>query len=659
MNIRDDISTEHILWALFGLVLAMLPHAARFSPWMMISFVSLASWRVLGALGLLPLPDRDHLALWLLKHVLAIAAFLAIYVSYHGQLGRNAGLLLLTTLLGLKVVEMRAHRDFYVVSLLGYFLVVTNFFYSQTMAMAGYMLVAVIFITAGLIRFNASTHALSAVACVRLAGLMLLQSLPLMAIAFLLFPRIPGPLWGVPQDARGAVTGLTDEMTIGHISRLSLSDEIAFRAAFDGPIPRAVDRYWRGPVLWHTDGTTWRAGTIGDGHTTAVVRLGESFHYTVTLEPHDKRWLYGLEMVTYTGNRARSTSDLRLLARNPVKRRIRYTLVSSTRYAVTEITPEEKLAALRLPAEKHLQARRLANSWRETSRSQQGLITKALDYFNRESFRYTLTPRLLTGDSVDQFLFETREGFCEHYAAAFVVLMRAAGIPARVVTGYQGGEFNAVGDYLVIRQRDAHAWAEVYLDGSGWKRVDPTAAVAPGRVSLGIRDLLPNRNALAILGDNQTATAVWNKMREVWDAANYGWAQWVLGYSPQRQRQLLDTAGLIDWDYGTLITVLTLSLATITLILGWLVIRQKQADEDPITRTYGRFCKKLARIGIERHASEGPLDFARRVARARGDLDADVHAITQLYVQIRYAGNPIDPKRFSRRVKEFSPARRD
>lgn len=657
MSVANGIDRTHVLWALLCLSLALIPHAGRFSAWMLVCFGALAAWRVAGEYDLLPLPDRRHAALWVLKQLLAVAAFIAIYITYQGQLGRDAGIALLTALLGLKMLELHNDRDYYVVMFLAYFLVVTNFFYSQTITTALSMLVVVVTVTAGLIRFNASDPVLGVRACMLLATRYVAQAIPLMIVGFFLFPRIPGPLWGLPQESNAAVTGLSEEMTIGHITELGVSDEIAFRVAFDGETPPARQLYWRGPVMWHTDGRSWRAGDIGDGMARPVAATGRTYRYTVTLEPHDRRWMFGIEAVTRLDEDVRQTSDFRLLAPRPIKRRLRYTLESRVDFRLPDITPGERAAALALPPDAHPRTRDLVAALRSRAPGDDALITAALRYFNDEAFAYTLTPRPLRGDTIDGFLFDTREGFCEHYAAAFVTLMRAAGIPARVVTGYQGGEFNSVSDYMIVRQRDAHAWAEVYLVERGWVRIDPTAAVAPERVSLGINRALPQQRLLPLLDADSAAGNAWRQIANAWDALNYGWSQWVLGYTPKRQRQLLDDAGLEDWDYGTLIIVLTVAVAVLMGVLALLVLRRAGQQGDPAVVAYRLFCRKLAHAGFERLPHEGPYDFARRVCRERGDLAADVQLITDTYAAIRYAGEQLSRTRLNELVRDFTANR--
>ena len=310
------------------------------------------------------------------------------------------------------------------------------------------------------------------------------------------------------------------------------------------------------------------------------------------LEPHGERWLLGLDAVTHVGDSARANADLSLVARNPVKKRLRYHLESAPAYAAHALSAPERAAALKLPDARHPKALALAQQWRASEPNPAAIVAHALDYFRQQGFVYTLLPPALPRDSVDQFLFETHAGFCEHYAASFVVLMRAAGVPARVVTGYQGGEYNDLSDYLVIRQRDAHAWAEVYLPKEGWTRVDPTAAVAPSRLSLGIDSLRGARTPLAILDRNSAAVAAWRRMSAVWDAVNFQWAQWVLGYSAQRQLALFNRFGFEEVNFSNLMFALTGMLALLMSVLALLMLRDG-ASHDPLLVAYTRFCGKL------------------------------------------------------------------
>jgi len=657
MSVRGGITARDLLWCCGGITLALAPHVTRLPPLLPLIFVLLLTWRLLGAYRQVKLPNRENRGLWVLTQIGALLLFAVVYNHYQGQMGRDAGVALLSGLVGLKLLEMKESRDFYVVCFLAYFLVVTNFFYSQAIATAAFLLGVTVVITAALARFN-SPPQLSDVACARLAARMVAESVPVMICCFVLFPRLTGPLWGMPGADDHGVTGLSDQMEIGRIANLGMSDEVAFRVQFDGARPRARDLYWRGPVLWETDGRRWQAGDVARaGSAAAVIARGARFRYEILLEPHGERWLLGLDAVTATGNAGRSTRALELIARLPVKKRMRYTLESATAYSLPDITDDERRTALALPASAHPRSRELAARWRAEARDDNAVIQAALAHFAADPYAYTLTPPALDGDPIDGFLFDTKQGFCEHYAAAFVVLMRASGIPARIVTGYQGGEFNGVSDYMLIRQRDAHAWSEVYLPQQGWVRVDPTAAVAPERVSLGIGEFHAAEAPLKMLSDNAAAVAMWRNARQLWDAANYQWSQWVLGYSPQRQRDLMASLGVQDVSVADLVIALTCALALFLAALGWWLMRGRRPRGGPATRAYAEFCRRLARIGFARDAHEGPLEYAERIADARADLAPAVRDISRLYSLLHYADAPTGTEALRQRVRAFRPTR--
>lgn len=656
-----------VAWAFLATTIAMLPHSTRFSVWLMLAFVAMGSWRVLGAFKVVRLPDRKYLSVWLLKQCFAIGIFVATYLSFDGQLGRDAGVAMLTALLGLKLLEMRTPRDFYIVMFLAYFLVVTNLFYSQTLLTAGYMVVVVIVVTAGLIFYNGERGGLKLKESFKLSTLYCLQAVPIMVIAFILFPRIPGPLWGVPQNAADGVTGLSDEMTIGNISKLGVSDEIAFRVEFVGSEPRAQELYWRGPVFWQTDGVTWRGGqknivprassANSDPNLSLVneTALTKRYDYHVIVEPHGEKWVFALDHPRSSEPRLNISFDHQALAPKAINRRARFQLTSISGGSLNTISAAERRAGLALPGAYHPRAVALGKQWREESVTSKQIITRAMTYFRQQNFSYTLTPRKLSNDAIDSFLFETREGFCEYYASSFVILMRAAGIPARVVTGYQGGEYNALSDFMVVRQRDAHAWAEVFIEDEGWLRVDPTAAVAPERVSLGLSEVFPQRGALANLDFDNPVVFTWNRLRDVWDAVNFNWSRWVLGYSPKQQRQLLDDLGLEDWHYGTLIIALTLISVLALSIISLLILRTRNTNPDETLIIYEKFCRKLAKSGFLRAPHEGPLDFANRITSANEALGQEVTRITRLYLDLRYTNNGCAPNAFIDSVRQFNP----
>ena len=655
MHGNRPLTTAELKWCFAPVVFALAPHVPRLPLVLPLAFVLLMGWRWGGALGVVALPDRARRpVLWWLLQGLAITAFIAIYFSYPGRLGRDAGVAILTAMAGLKFVELRTTRDYYMVCLLAYFLVVTNFLFSQSIPTAIYLLGVVLLTTTSLVRLN-SPAALTGSDCARMAGLMVVESMPLMLALFFLFPRLPGPLWGVPTESQSATTGLSDEMTIGRITSLGASEDVAFRATFEGQPPRARDLYWRGPVLWDTDGRTWRAGLHDLVAGPPASAQGPSFRYEVLMEAHGQRWLPALDAVLATDAQATLGRARTLLAPSTVKRRQQYTVESAPAHTSNALSAADRALALALPSAVHPQARALADRWRSERADAQGVVDAALAMFAQPPFAYTLTPPALPGDPIDGFLFETRQGFCEHYAAAFVVLMRAAGVPARVVTGYHGGELNPMGNYLLVRQSDAHAWAEVHLGDRGWVRVDPVGAVAPERVSLGINPNLANQPALGVLDRNGGVFQAWQGVRRLWDAMNYQWGQWVTGYNAARQRSLLEAMGMDEFSAQRLVLWLGVAMGVLVSALAAFLLRNPPPKLQRVQVLWSRFCARLARAGLARKPSEGPHEFAARVATLRQDLAQDVNAIAQLYSALRYGESAQGLALLERRINAFRP----
>jgi len=651
LEIRDwRPGREHTLWLAASLALVLAPHALRLPPWVVLGFTGLAAWRLAHAFHGVPLPGRA------MRLLLGLAVAAIVYASYGTLFGRNAGIAALTLLAGMKLLETESLRDAYAGVFLGYFLVITNFLYSQSIPTGLYMLGVVVVMTATLSAIQSGAPGMGAGRRLRLAATLLAQALPLMVILFVLFPRIPGPLWGLPKDAHTAVSGLTDTMAPGSISQLGLSTAVAFRVEFEGPIPPPARLYWRGPVLTHTDGRRWsQAESRLHRRLPALEVRGPPVYYAVTLEPHQQRWLFALEVPGGVQAGMRINDEFQLLAPRRLRERLRYRLRSFPEARITEINAEQRRAALALPEGMHARARALAEEWRRELERPGAVIARALAYFRSEPFYYTLRAPLLIEDPVDQFLFESRRGFCEHYASAFTVLMRAAGIPARVVTGYQGGERNPLGDYLIVRQRDAHAWVEVWLEERGWVRVDPTAAVSPDRIELGMDATLPAPGMAGLGLDTDSALAqALRSLRHGWDAVNNTWNQWILAYGPARQKEFLSRFGLDASRRATLAVVL---LAVVGVALGliavWLARRRPPSDR--ALRAYQRFCAKAARTGVERRGDEGPLDFAARLRARRPDLEREIARVTELYVRLRYAGRPSDARELERVVAAFRP----
>jgi transglutaminase-like putative cysteine protease len=615
------------------LLLAAGPHLLRLPLPATLAWLLVVGWRLQRGLQQHPAPGG-----WT-RLLLLMLATLAMLAQFGTLLGREAGSALLVLLLALKFLELKGPRDVNLLVFLCYFLLVVQLLFSQSIPTAVYLLATTLVITSVWVDFSDPGGGRPLLPAVRLAGTMLLQALPLMLILFLLFPRIPGPLWNLPRDAHGGVTGLSNEMEPGRISELAQSEAVAFRVSFSGAIPPPALRYWRGPVFEQTDGRRWTPAPESPTQPFQPRPLDTGLTHQVTLEPHGERSLLALDRPASLLPGARLQGDYQLLAARPLRARLRYEVTSHQRFADHNEDPARLARALQVPADTSARVRALADEWRARAQAPGQIVDQALRHFHEQPFVYTLSPPRLVRDPVDEFLFESRRGFCEHYAAAFTILMRAAGLPARVVTGYLGGELNPVGNYLVVRQLDAHAWSEVWLEGEGWRRVDPTAAVAPERIERGI-DPRPLREGEAVgfrlPGDARVLGGL-ERLRLYQDALNNRWNQWVLGYGPERQRELLAGLGFPDLSWQGIARLLAIALLLALVLLAVVILYRPRPRPDPARRLYDRFCRKLAGKGVVRRPGEGPLEFGARAARRYPPWAAQIRNISRCYIAQRYS----------------------
>lgn len=646
---RRQYSVPELLWLLVPLALVIVPHAANLPVWLGLAWAAIAGWCLLRAARRLPLPPR-----WL-RTAIVIVGLVAVFAQFGTLVGPRAGVALLVFLSAAKLLETEAPRDRIGLVFVGYFLLVAYFLEDQSLLSAAYMLLAMLALTASLIA-SQMPEPKAVWPKLRPTLMLVLQALPLAVFLFVLFPRLSAPLWAMKQENL-AGTGLSDQMQPGDISRLIQSNEIALRASFDTRDIESGQLYWRGPVLWDFDGRSWRTmRRVPEGKLDGEGR-GQPVTYHIILEPHRQHWLFLLGLPTaLPALPADLRSDLLWLARAPINQRLQYTVNAWLDYRHDlDLDAATRARALELPRGLNPRARALAASWADSGVGDAAVVQGALHHFRGEPFVYTLQPPTLGVQAVDDFLFNTRRGFCEHYASAFVFLMRAAGIPARVVTGYQGGEYNAVGNYWIVRQRDAHAWAEVWLAGEGWRRVDPTAAVSPTRVELGVDAALPEAERPAPLIDFEAGWLA--PVRLAWDVVNYRWNLWVLGYNDVRQREFLSR--LAPWlaNLNAMLWLLGLGSALFIFgLAGLYLLRQTRTRQDPIGRQYARFCRKLARLGLVREAHEGPADFARRAATTRPDLADEIMRISQLYVGLRYGQtSPEQTASLQALIRRFRP----
>jgi transglutaminase-like putative cysteine protease len=628
------------LGALAALLLcAQMPLWAHIDRWIAVAGTGLIVARLVFPF------DRNNLRnlrRWLLPG-LALAAAIGIRAEYGYFIARDPCVAFLYVLVGIKFLEARGARDGALLVCLALFLALTQFFYAQTIlaALAAMPALLATGVALAVLRTPAGATEpwrphLNATAR------LILQGVPIAALLFVLFPRLAGPLWGSPLES-GARTGLSESMSPGSISDLSLSDDVAFRVEFASAPPPPSQRYWRGPVFSRFDGATWRPlYKLRGGQ--FVPPAGRGADYTVTMEPHGKLWLFALEHPTGppratnpdapvgvpTEVLAALTYDQQLLAKVPVTQAVRYTVRSATVSTFAAVT-NDAADNLQLP---HGNPRTIefARELRDRSASDRAYIAAVLDWFRTESFVYTLAPDILDRDPVDGFLFDTHRGFCEHFAGAFTLLMRAAGIPARVVTGYQGGEMNPTGEYMIVRQSDAHAWADALLEGK-WQRVDPTAAVAPSRIERGIGAALPAGERVPYLA---RVDMTWLKsLRLHWDSVNYHWQRGFVGFNLERQRDFLREIGLKGAPPWRLVAVLAgAAFVWAIAVLGFSWLRPSRIDaERALWRTA---CRRLAGAGLERRPEEGPLAYADRAAARWPAVAALITGIAERYALLRY-----------------------
>jgi transglutaminase-like putative cysteine protease len=645
---RDKADT---LLLLAAALMVLAPHFGHLPPWIGALACATLLWRAaLTWLG------KRLPPVWLLLPI-ALAAMAGVYRSYHTLLGRDAGVAMLVLLLAFKLLEMHAKRDLFVVTFLSFFVLLTSFFYSQSIPAALWVALTL----AALLTAQQSFQYTGAVpplarrlrATARLAAL----AAPLALLLFVGFPRIQGPLWGLPGDAAGGKTGLSDTMAPGTLSSLAQSDEVAFRVRFFGAVPAQPQLYWRSIVLGDYDGRTWTRVPRKRGLQrldVAVSARGTPLRYETTIEASNTRWLALLELAGPTlqvpGYRLRDSDEMEQFTTEPITRRVRFDASAYLDFTLQAGERPQHIAHwLELPAGFNPRTLALAAQLRAAAGADtpQQLSNAVLQRFRRDGYRYTLEPPLTGANAVDDFLFGSKAGFCEHYAGAYVVLMRAMGVPARVVTGYQGGERNPVDGYLTVRQSDAHAWAEIWTQAGGWRRVDPTAAVAPERVERNLARALPRPTTfgLAPLLDLQNDPTSWlAQLRFAYAALNNSWNQWVLDYNPERQRSFLEELGAAVGNWRT-----ALGAALVALLVWTLRWRRRRRPADALNALYAAFGRQQARHGYARGAAEGPRDYAARLRTmpASAEKHAAMEQFLHLYGQLMYGAGGTESRKAS------------
>jgi transglutaminase-like putative cysteine protease len=629
---------------------AALPHFNNLATSVMVFFFVMLGIRLWLSYNELGMPRR-----WL-KVLLTLIGFALVFINYRSIAGHIAGGALLTLMLGLKTMELQSRRDLYLTLFLCYFLIITQFLFSQGILLTLYLVAVVWGLTALMVSVN-HLHTDSRMAGpLKTSGIMLLQALPTMVILFIIFPRLDGPLWSM-RIGNTAQTGLSNQLSPGSFDRLIQSPEIAFRVMFDGPIPPPEQRYWRGPVMWHTDGRKWEVVRNSWHMPPRVIPQSPGVSYKIILEPSTSRRMPVLDLPAGPPPDAMLTHDFQAISHTRIHSRRRYDMVSHTEYRTENLSARAWEQGIQLPDNITPRMRQLVQQWQRNGDEARDVVNQALDFFRNEEFYYTLEPPLLQQNPTDQFLFESRRGFCEHYASSFATLMRIAEIPTRIVAGYQGGEFNELGNYLIVRQSDAHAWTEVWLDDRGWTRVDPTGAVAPERIQQGIDfDNLSFGEEISFRDGSSDSLDFIHRFNLLTDAISARWEVWIISYNNSSQSLLLANLGLDFIKQRGLILLSVLLPLALLVLLAWGVARRNQLPKDPVLRLYHRFCSLPQLRDLPRSPDEGPRDYARRLALHHPTAAKDAEEIANQYIDLRYGGREPTPERMHRlksAIKDF------
>lgn len=648
------VRRENLGWIIAAQAVSILPLLLTLPIWVGGVWLFALTWRV-----------QIYRNRWLyppiwVKFALGGVCVAGIIFSFSGVNGVEPMIGFLVCSFALKLIEMRTQKDVLIVLFIAFIALASQFLFAQDMLAA----IVGLFVLLVLLAAWQSTFSLrlqSVPYRLRQSGVLVLKSMPLMVVLFLIMPRI-GPLWTVPvpEGGRGQ-TGFSDSMTLGDIGNLVRSPETAFRVTFDGPSPSVDQMYWQGLILDQFDGRTWTAAEQASRFSrfgTSDNRLkpaGEQpfVQYSVILEPHFEHWLFSLGApvsVQSTQLNVLITPQRLLATAQPVSQKSAYSVQSILNEADSTVALDRD-RLLHMPDQSNPRARALGESWQAEGMNTQAKVDTALTLFRRD-FSYTLQPSTLGQHALDEFLFETQRGFCEHFASSFVFLMRAAGVPARVVVGYQGGEARSQGSYYTVRQSDAHAWAEVWYDQLGWQRVDPTAAVAPSRVEFGVEGALAmDERGLVNQGLWQGAWV--RPIYQRWDALSHSWNRWVLSYDSGLQqgflRWLLGDAS--PWRVGVVFIVVCAIILGALVIIPYLL--RRQVKRSPENRAVQQLLRRLSRLGIERRPGETLAIFAQRVGREQPNYRIALQKIAESYESVAYREQTHDLVELQRHVRFF------
>jgi len=631
-----DKQQHHVLMGF--LFLSALPHFFNLSLAISLFFVSILLFRLVMRL----LSYREH-PRWM-NYIFLLTGLVIVVSEYSGAIGKDFGVSLLVAMLSLKILEMKTYRDAYVLLFLTGFMLVTHFLYTQEMFIAFYVFALTFLMLYLFLWFNQLKEKTAFFHLLFTVGKLSLQAIPVMIILFMFFPRLDGPLWGFDQQTGLAVTGVSGTISPGSISQLSQSSATAFRVKFNDPddIPAPELRYWRGPVIIETDGVEWKAEEKPLAAEIRYQSAGKPVSYQITTEASNQHWVFALDLPAIIPEETFVTKDYAVRAKEKIQKRTTYNFSSYPEYLANTTTPQQLDAALALPGTITSRMRTFVDTLQANNDSNEDYVQSVLNHFNSENFIYTLSPPPLRENPADEFLFETRKGFCEHYATSFVLLMRIAGIPARVVAGYQGGEWNTAGNHLIVRQSDAHAWSEIWLGDKGWVRIDPTTAVAPERVERSIdpEQFREGKPVVFKISADGLFGTVFKQAVFMADALDLNWHRWVVGFSRERQNYFLKSTGL-DFLEGYKLGLSAVVLSALAIIVMVILFRGKITDHrDPAKKQWDKFIQKLVKKGVTCEPGDGPQTIARRAAKILTEQKNSINLISGIYIKIRYGKSP-------------------
>lgn len=662
-TINSMVNNAGMKWLLVAQIVVMLPFLLHLPFWLGVVLLFATGWRVRASHGAWVQPQL------MLKAAMILAGLVALVMSGLEPMSLDMLASLLLLAFALKAVETINRRDAAVVVFTGYFLVAIQFLYSQSIGAALYGVLCLILLTTALVAAQQTTQK-KIRDPLKLAGSMLVQCLPLMIVVYLFFPRLP-PLWAVSLPNSQARTGMSDRMAPGDIAKLSQSDAPAFRVSFEGRRPAQRQLYWRGMTLNHFDGVTWQqfAKPLSPKALEQVLRVepdrwklkaraqDKTRAYEIIYEPSWQHWLFTLPSVVSWEGKATLGADYRLTAERIIQAPFALKVESDLEMARDHLPPPLlRELSLQLPEGQNPRSLALAQQWRQQTGNDIAYVQRVMAHFRKQMFYYTLRPPLAgKKDTVDNFLFDSRRGFCSHYAGSFVYLMRAAGIPARVVVGYQGGEWNEASKYLTVYQYDAHAWTEVWIEGEGWVRFDPTAMVAPDRIEQNLQTAVKEEGSFLEGNPFSITRIAWmSSLRQQWDAVQYGWRRWVLGYDNERQTQFLkDRLG----DMSVMRIALVFGSLLALVMLFWLILLgffRTGNELSPAVKVYRKFCRKLAKRGFERSPEVAPNQYGVLAAAYFPERAGMILEASKLYERITYGC--LSPGQKSELLKRFKHA---